>query len=219
MTLGEFIENYDKPASVVLLEGKRTVKEEDQEKLIALGKLLAEKTTNITFRSGNADGSDFFFSKGVSAVSNRRLEVITPYSGHRKQANRAYKTFALDELKIASESDIVYQSKTNKKMVNLIDQYVSGDINPKSIKAAYILRDTVKVIGSSEIKPATFAIFYDDTENPDKGGTGHTINICRRNNIPFIKQETWFKWLENEFPENQVQNQLQQNQRPGYKIL
>ena len=195
MTLKEFIKQFDKPNSIVLLEGKRKVLEADKEKLTALGKLLASKTKNMTFRSGNAEGSDQLFSDGVTAVDNKRLQVVTPYSGHRKKTNQAYNTISLDNINLVSEPEVVYQSKSNKKMEKLIDKFVSGDKNGYTIKAAYIIRDTIKAIGTNEIKPATFGIFYDDLDNPKTGGTGHTMNICEQNNIPIIDQNIWFKWL------------------------
>jgi hypothetical protein len=123
------------------------------------------------------------------------LQVITPYDGHRKKTNHAYETISLDDLNIAEEEEVVYQSKGNKKMEKLIDQFVSGDKNRFSIKAAYILRDTIKAIGTDKIKPTTFGIFYDDLEKPKTGGTGHTMIICEQNNIPIIDQRIWFNWL------------------------
>ncbi len=195
MTLQEFINQYDHNDSIVLLEGKRNVREEDRDKLIALGKLLATRTDKMIFRSGNAAGSDQLFSDGVSEIDNKRLQHITPYSGHRKKNNQAYETFALDEIDIADEPDVVYQSKGNKKMESLIDKFVAGEKNRFTIKAAYIIRDTVKAIGAKDIKPTTFGIFYDDLENPQSGGTGHTMNVCEQNNIPIINQTIWMKWL------------------------
>jgi hypothetical protein len=195
MTLNEFIEQFDHDDAIVLLEGKRNVLDEDKEKLKSLGKLLASNTTKMKFRSGNADGSDQFFSDGVTEVDHKRLQVITPYDGHRKKTNHAYETISLDDLNIAEEEEVVYQSKGNKKMEKLIDQFVSGDKNRFSIKAAYILRDTIKAIGTDKIKPTTFGIFYDDLEKPKTGGTGHTMIICEQNNIPIIDQRIWFNWL------------------------
>jgi hypothetical protein len=96
---------------------------------------------------------------------------------------------------MSEEEEVVYQSKGNKKMEKLIDQFVSGDKNRFSIKAAYILRDTIKAIGTDKIKPTTFGIFYDDLEKPKTGGTGHTMIICEQNNIPIIDQRIWFNWL------------------------
>ncbi len=40
------------------------------------------------------------------------------------------------------------------------------------MNAAYILGDTLKAIGSNEIAPATFGIFYDDLSDLNTGGTG-----------------------------------------------
>lgn len=195
MTLKEFINSFDFDNSIVLLEGKRNVLEADKEKLIALGKLLASKTEKITFRSGNAEGSDQLFSEGVTAVNTNRLQVITPYSGHRQKSNIANDTISLDNINIAAEPEVLYQSKNNKKTEKLIDKFASGERNRYTIKAAYIIRDTIKAIGTAEIKPATFGIFYDDLSNPKTGGTGHTMNVCEQNNIPIIDQRIWFKWL------------------------
>lgn len=196
MTLNEFLQQYDKPGSIILLEGKRNVREEDREKLVKLGNLLAFKSKHMLFRSGNADGSDQFFSEGVAGIDNRRLQVITPYSGHRRKTNLAYDTVALDEIDLAAEADVVYQSKSNKKTENLIDQYVGGNRNSYAIKAAYIIRDTVKAIGAEGVQPATFGIFYDDLLNPLAGGTGHTMRVCMQNNIPIVDQQVWFQWLQ-----------------------
>jgi len=195
MTLQEFINQFDTPNSIVLLEGKRNILEADKEKLTTLGRLLATKTKNMIFRSGNAEGADQLFSDGVTEVDIKRLQVITPYTGHRVKTNKAYETISLDQINIAAEPEVVYQSKSNKKTEKLIDQFVSGDKNRNTIKAAYIIRDTIKAIGTEDIKPATFGIFYDDLENPMSGGTGHTMMVCEQNNIPIIDQSIWFKWL------------------------
>lgn len=196
MTLSEFIEQFDKENSIVLLAGKRKVLDADQQKLVSLGRLLASRTQKMIFRSGNADGSDSFFATGVAAVDNTRLEVITPYSGHRKKTNQAYTTHAIDTVPIAADSEVVYQTvQSNAPMKQLIEQYIAGKRDRLSIKAAYIIRDTIMAIGTDEIKPATFGIFYDDLRNPQHGGTGHTMRVCQRNSIPKINQRVWFDWL------------------------
>lgn len=195
MKFEAFIERYDKENSIILLEGKRDVRDEDIFKLIALGKKLAENTKNAIFRSGNAKGSDQYFSQGIASVSSLRLEVITPYSGHRSKKNQASTTYSLDDINLAEEPEVVYHSKSNYKTKDLVEKYVAGKRDRYSIKASYILRDTIKVIGTKNIKPISFAIFYDDLDNPGKGGTGHTMNICRQNNIPLIDQRSWLGWL------------------------
>jgi hypothetical protein len=196
MTLKDFLYQFDKENSIVLLEGKRNVLEADKEKLKAVGRLLATKTKYMIFRSGNAEGSDQFFSEGVAEIDKSRLQVITPYTGHRQKTNQAFETISLDEINVADEPEVVYQSKSNKKTEKLIDQYISGARDRFSIKAAYIIRDTIKAIGTDDIKPATFGIFYDDLDKPKEGGTGHTMKVCEQNNIPIIDQKIWFKWLD-----------------------
>jgi len=196
MTLKEFIAGYDYEGSVVLLEGKRLVKEADKPKLEALGRLLASSTSKMIFRSGNASGADYYFSLGVASVDKTRLQVITPYKSHRQKSNQAYYTISLDEVNLAAEPEVIYHTTNSyKKMGRLIEQYLSGARDPFSIKAAYILRDTVKVLGADEIRPTSFGIFYDDLNNPKEGGTGHTIRVCENCNIPYVNQKTWLTWL------------------------
>ena len=143
MTFDEFIKQYDFENSIVLLKGKRNVPDEDKEKLIELANLLVAKTSRMIFRSGNAEGSDQLFSDPISLADNKRLQVITPYSGHRQNSNQAYKTYSLDNINLAPEPEVIYHSKSNKKIEKLIDQYVSGNNNRYTIKAPYIIRDTI----------------------------------------------------------------------------
>jgi len=195
MTLREFIDTYDREGVIVLLEGKRNILEADQPRLRALGEVLATRTRHMTFRSGNAEGADQLFSEGVVMVDPKRLQVIVPYTGHRQKSNYAHETISLSDINVAADTELVYQSKSNKKTEKLIDQFITGDRNRNAIKAAYIIRDTIKAIGTDKVKPASFGIFYDDLENPETGGTGHTMHVCRENNIPIIDQRVWFEWL------------------------
>jgi len=194
MTFDNFCKSYAN--AIILLEGKRNVKPEDEAKLIVIGKLLATHLTNATFRSGNADGSDYYFSQGVAQVNSKQLEVITPYYNHRTKYNVAGITHSLDTINLVNEPEIVYYSKNHKPTKTLVDKYISGNIDKYAIKAAYILRDTIKVLGTNAgIPPITVALFYEDLENPMQGGTGHTQRVCLENNIPFLNQTTFFKWL------------------------
>jgi hypothetical protein len=178
-----------------LLEGKRNVREEDKLCLVRLGHLLCTETRHIIFCSGNAAGADEYFSEGVSCVDARRLQVITPYTGHRSKNNYASQTIALDKIDLATEPDIVYQTMQNKSAGYLVDQYISGKKNRAAGKGAYLIRDTVKVLGTDEIGKAGCGIFYDDPEKPESGGTGHTISVCRANNVPVIDQKGWMEWI------------------------
>lgn len=59
-----------------------------------------------------------------------------------------------------------------------------------------LLRDTIKVVVlEGELPGATVGIFYADVTDPMKGGTGHTIRVCRPNGVPVILQDDWVKWL------------------------
>jgi hypothetical protein len=195
MTLNNFIEQFDYINSVVLLEGKRKVKPEDEASLIILGELLATQTKNITFRSGNAPGADELFCRGVSVIDKNRIQLVLPDKEHRKRNRIGIDAISLEEINLINEPEIIYQSKSNKKTTNLVERYVNGYRDSITNKAAYIIRDTIKVLGVSNIAPASFGIFYDDLANPFEGGTGHTMKICEANNIPIINQNTWKKWL------------------------
>lgn len=195
MDFKEFQEKFDYPGSIVLLEGKRNVPDADQEKLTALGRLVTAKTRHVTFRSGNAKGADFFFSKGVAEVDKSRLHVVVPYKGHRSDMALTENIHSLDSINLLAEEAVIYQSKQHKGTAKLIDQYIGGNRNRYAIKSAYIIRDTVKVIGTQSLPAISLGIFYEDLGAPRQGGTGHTINVCERNGIPAIDQRTWFTWL------------------------
>jgi hypothetical protein len=196
MILADFSTKYNSKNTIILLEGKRNVLESDKEKLIQFGNLLATHLPLATFRSGNADGADFYFSQGVLQVAPEGLQVITPYDKHREKQNNAYETISLDQIDLVKESEVIYQSKNNNKTKSLIDKYVGGAKDRFSIKAAYIIRDTVKVTGTnSGIPPTTFAFFYDDLDNPKAGGTGHTMEVCDMNKVLYLTQEDWINWL------------------------
>ena len=66
-------------------------------------------------------------------------------------------------------------------------------------RARYLLRDTLKVIGSESIglAPATLALFYVNAANPMAGGTGHTLRVCRQYGIPAFDQSLWLGWYGN----------------------
>ncbi len=196
MTLNQFISDFDKEGTIVLLEGKRMVAEHETKKLFELGRLLASKTNHIVFRSGNAEGADELFSKGVTEINPNRLQVITPYARHRRKDNVGGYTISLDAIDLAEEPEIVYHSKANKKNERIIEKYAAGERNRNAIKAAYLIRDTIKAIGTHSIKPTSLGIFYDDLDKPRQGGTGHTMNVCMTNGIPIIDQTVWLNWLE-----------------------
>jgi hypothetical protein len=195
MDLEEFIKMYDYPGSIVLLEGKRTVLEKDKSYLTDLAYQLAKNSKHIVFRSGNAGGSDELFAEGVAKVDAKRMEVVIPYTGHRKKANQNYATYALDELDVTAEPDLINYSLQNKGLKQQVQRYIEGKRDRFAIKAAYILRDTMKVLGNKEIPKATAALFYDDLIQPMTGGTGHTMLVCKEEGVPMFDQREWLEWI------------------------
>jgi hypothetical protein len=195
MHFNSFLETYDHPGSIILFGGKRDVPPSDERTIIQLGILLASSSKRMLFRSGNAGGSDELFSKGVSEISNARLQVITPYEGHRAKNNVAYDTISLDQVNIVAEPDVVGYSLRNQSSKSGVKSYVQGNRDRYAMKGAYIIRDTVMVIGANGIPKANFALFYDDLENPMTGGTGHTMDVCGAAGIPSIDQKVWLSWL------------------------
>jgi hypothetical protein len=55
----------------------------------------------------------------------------------------------------------------------------------------------LKVLGSEQLglAKASAGIFFVNPENPNKGGTAHTIRVCNANNVPVIMQSEWKKWF------------------------
>lgn len=194
MSLNDFIAKYDRENSIVLLEGKRDVKPKDEQKLIALGEKLTLETEHIVFRSGNAEGSDELFSKGVAKINPERLQVIIPYNNHRIKHILSKNIVSLDDIDLSKETHIIENTCINPAYKRLVDCFMSGRKSRMAAQARYILRDTLKVSGSKNVKKASFGIFYDDLTEPGKGGTGHTMNVCNKIGIEIIDQRTWFNW-------------------------
>jgi hypothetical protein len=72
----------------------------------------------------------------------------------------------------------------------------TGPSNPASGKGMYLLRDTVKVIGSksADLAPASFGLFFVDLTSPAGGGTGHTMRVCALLSVPTATQRDWQHW-------------------------
>jgi hypothetical protein len=196
MTFQEFIAAFDKEGSIVLLEGKRAVLSADAPLLTALGKQLAESTQWMRFRSGNAPGADALFTAGVAAIAPERIELILPYAKHRQEYAQNLKQVSMDDISLLEEPGLIYETKKNKKMAGLVDRYTQGNRDPYALKAAYILRDTLKVLGSKTLQKIHAGIFYDDLTNPNQGGTGHTMNVCKNHQVPCLTQEIWRDWVQ-----------------------
>ena len=192
--LAALIEITQKP--VVLLEGRRSIPVDEYDRATAVAAFLAARFPKALFRSGNATGSDEAFSKGIVAVNATRLQAIAPYKTHRMKARFEGASYAYPDALSAEQRDQMV-SKTalaSPKSLSLMAQL--GKKGTLAAKADYLLRDTMKVIGFSEVFPkATAALFYVDLDSPMDGGTGHTIRVCQNAGILVVYQNEWKQWL------------------------
>jgi hypothetical protein len=183
------------PDGVVLLEGRRAIPADDARLAESLATSLARRFPKLRFRSGNAKGADEAFSRGIAAVDPRRLQVVAPYAAHRKgdrYADAAYDS--PDSLSVVLENEIAYKtSEASPHNKRLIDK--RSEDGPWAAKAAYLIRDTMKVVGHSDGFPKPIcALFYISMEDPLAGGTGHTIRVCQREGVPIAFQDSWATW-------------------------
>ena len=190
----DYIHEYDCP--IILVEGTRSLPESDRHFLVALGERLAKELPDAIFRMGNAEGADEAFAEGIKKIDPARLQYVLPYTKHRKGKieDSSYK-IALTDMPHVAEERAVYHTKTaSSEYTSMLDK--RDKIPMLHSKSMYILRDTIKVIGAVEagLEPATIGIFYENTENPMKGGTGHTIRVCNQQGIPVVLKKEWMNW-------------------------
>jgi hypothetical protein len=186
-----------RPDAVVLMEGRRTITPAGVRCATELAQKLASAFPQLRFRSGNATGADAAFSAGVARVAPQRLQIVAPYATHRKSARIAGANYASpEELTPKQVAQIVAKtvvaSPARKDLIALRDRNKAFNA-----KAAYLLRDTMKVLGHSEnFPPPTVAFFWIDLADPQAGGTGHTIRVCRQEGVACVFQNDWENWCD-----------------------
>ncbi len=196
MILEEFaglIESHDAP--VVLFEGKRNIPEKYIQKASQLTEMLAQKYPSIIFRSGNAEGSDSAFIDGVKKVDPTRIQLVAPYAGHRKKAMIGCAKYLYPEnLTTLEEEKAIYETiiatPKNESMIRNRNKN-----RTLAAKSKYLIRDTMKVLGAENFDRPVAAVFYVDPDEPESGGTGHTIRVCKNFGVPVIFQDSWENWL------------------------
>jgi hypothetical protein len=150
---------------------------------------------NAIFRSGNATGSDAAFMQGLINCNHQHLELVLPYSNHRKKAIAqnarivALNELPNDEIEILKNISMAANAGTKSVM-----QYFDLTKKGRAIQTAkYLLRDILKLTGSAKhhLVPANFAIFMIDETSTKKGGTGHTMLAADYLKIPYQTQRGW----------------------------
>jgi hypothetical protein len=184
------------PDGVVLLEGRRGISAADALRAGDFSRELATRFPSLRFRSGNAEGADEAFSRGVAALDARRLQVVAPYASHRKSVRYTDALYDSPEsLSLLQEGVIAEKtSAASPKNKGLVSK--RGQKGPLAAKAAYLIRDTMKVTGYSEAFPKPLCgLFHVNLDDPMAGGTGHTIRVCEQEGVPFAFQDSWAAWL------------------------
>jgi hypothetical protein len=181
---------------VIVLAGNRKVPAHLQEKLVMLAAYLANEFPQALFRSGNADGSDALFARGVNAVAPSRLQLVTPTAGHRKaHRNPLNYSVPLNSVSAVHEKTLAYHTNAaTPENARVIDK--RNEIPQLQSKARYLLRDTLMVVGdpAQSLAPATVGVFY-TVSDPMAGGTGHTIRVCKQHNVPVFLPPDWWRWI------------------------
>ena len=187
----------DSDAPVVLLEGTRELSSSQAHHLKALAAHLARRFPHARFRTGNAKGSDEAFAAGVASVDATRLEFVLPYATHRsKQRPAESPATAIDDISSARVQEILNATlEASPQYERAVVNYRQRKIHPRQrATAQLILRDTLKVTGTDEMPPPVAGIFYVHASDPDRGGTGHTMRVCRAQGVPVINQFHWLEW-------------------------
>lgn len=196
MTLPEFRKLVAGDDPVVLLEGRRAISERDAYLARGFAARLAGEFVRLRFRSGNAEGSDEVFSAGVAEVDASRLQVVAPYSSHRKKVRYSDALYTSPESLSSVQEAAITEATVAATPRNANVVYKRGGSPKLAAKAAYLIRDTMKVLGhSEEFTPPVCGLFYVDPADPEAGGTGHTIRVCRRQGIPVAFQDSWMVWF------------------------
>jgi len=189
-----------KTAPVVLLEGRRDLREEDHRHLKKVAALLARKFPHVIFRTGNARGSDTLFAEGVCQVDSRRLEYVLPFRGMgAERAAADSPTLCLEDVSDELEGKMRRMCQQASPLKRSLFQQPHWEIQERydHFSAKYLLRDALKVTGDrlQGFAPATCAILYVEPGDPHAGGTGHTLRLCHLRGIPSFTQDEWFEWL------------------------
>src|SRR4030067_1006747 len=79
----KYLSQFKKP--YVALEGSRTITHEAAEKMERIARILVTALPNLIVRSGNAEGADIAWAKGVNSVAPERLELFVPQKNMPKK--------------------------------------------------------------------------------------------------------------------------------------
>lgn len=193
----EIISTANSP--VVLLEGSRNVPVAVAVKMEQLAAHLMNQFPALTARSGNAEGSDEAWARGVNRIAPDRLQLVLPVPNYRARSIAPdNETVALREVapgdygaaRTLCREHYEYGSRRGAEAFDSMPPF----------KKNYLERDALKVLGyasySGKRPKATAALFYLDPAKKNGGGTGHTVRLCEAERVPYFLVDDWLQWIE-----------------------
>ena len=123
--------------------------------------------------------------------------VPSPKMGLKRRHAEA-PVYSLSELPPEESEHLCDATIAASPQVERLASAACGRIPNRALAARgrYLLRDTLKVHGSPTLNlaPAILALFYVDLTDPEAGGTGHTIRVCRQQGIAVVFQDAFLGW-------------------------
>lgn len=143
--------------------GNRNIPKEASSKLFDLGRLIAER--NYLGLSGNSNGSDEFFAKGVNSVNPSLMNLYLPWNSFNKN-------FILPENKVR------LLSKEDKAKCIAIASEHHPNWSACSFGAKSCLARNVAIVTDANV------VFCYSDPNSKSGGTKHAVRIANAYQIP-----------------------------------
>jgi hypothetical protein len=163
----------------------------------ALAAHLLRAFPDMIARSGNAEGSDQAWSRGVNSVDPSRLQLVLPVPGYRRDSHHAANdVLALQDAPAAER--FAARELTREHYVSGHRTGAAAFDRLADYRKHYLDRDALKVLGPSDYRgrrqQATAALFHLDPAKKDGGGTGHTARLCEALGVPWFLSDDWLDW-------------------------
>ncbi len=133
----------------------------------------------------------------MAGVDASRLEFVLPYATHRRgQRPAESRVTAIDDISAACANEVIDATvAASPQYERVAVNYRRRTTHPRQrATAQLILRDTLKVTGTATFRPPVAGIFFVNAADPERGGTGHTMRVCRSQGVPVINQFQWLEW-------------------------
>ena len=182
---------------VVLLEGSRNAPATIQARMEQLAAHLMRTFPSLIARTGNAEGSDQAWARGVNRIDPKRLQLVLPVPHYKAESIAAANEVAV--LQEVPPEDYGPAKALTREHYEYGSSKGPAAYDPlPPFKKTYLDRDALKVLGhtnySGRRQKATTALFYLDPNKSNGGGTGHTLRLCEAQRVPYFLAEDWLSW-------------------------